>query len=312
MHTTTTTTTVPMPGPLGRRGFTGRVSTVFAAAVTAMLALTFAAGPVSAVESDETPAGWARVAHLSPDTKSVDVQLTAVAGGEVLFDLEDVAYGDVSDYLRLAVGTYVVSMTPADATIEAEPAISELINVKEGEPVTLAALGSNAELTTKVIYDDLTPPADGEARVRVLQASTVNPSVDIKTVSGMVITAGAQSGEVTGYATVDDGPWDLLLTAGAVVSEAKIELESNSVNTLLVLDNASGGLTIKHIEDSISVTSTPVGGTNTGAAVQAAEATGTEIAQWSVMGTLVLAMVLALLTVGGSARKALAASGRRQ
>ncbi len=241
---------------------------VLALMVTLMLgaALTVAgAGPASAADEPQNPQGWARVAHLSPDTKSVDVALMAVAGGQVLFDLEDVAYGDVSDYLRLPVGAYVVDMVPTGSADGTAPALSQLINVKEDQPITMAVLGTNAELTAKVVTDDLTPPAGGSARVRVIQASTVAGTVDIQTVMGVTIAAGVKSGEVTGYATVEDGSWDLQLFVDAKKSLASIDLESGSVNTLLVLDNASGGLTVKAIVDSSSVTETPVGGTNTGA-----------------------------------------------
>ncbi len=234
--------------------------------VGGVLSVVVGSSSASAAEQAQTPHGWARVAHLSPDTKSVDVALTAVAGGQILFDLKDVAYGDVSDYLRLPVGAYVVDMTPTGSTENSAPALSQLITVKEDQPLTLAVLGTNANLTAKVVSDDLTPPADGQARVRVLQASTVAETVEIQTSMGMTIAAGTKSGEVTGYATVQDGPWDLQLFADAQKSQASIDLASGSVNTLLVLDNSSGGLTVKAISDSGSVTDTPVGGTNTGAA----------------------------------------------
>lgn len=232
--------------------------------LAAVLGLTLMAAPSAATESGQ-PTGWVRAAHLSPDTKAVDVQLTAAAGGQVLLDVPDVAYGDVSDYVRLPVGTYVISMAPVDSDADAEPAISQSVAVEENAPITIAALGTNADLYTTVFQDDLTAPEDGEARVRVLQASTVEESVDINTTSGLTIAEGARSGEVTGYATVDAGSWDLELTADGVSSAAEADLPSGSVNTLLVLDNASGGLTIKALTDSEAVESTPEGGVDTGA-----------------------------------------------
>lgn len=253
--------------PRGAGTMTVRAMTAVLVAliVGAVFSVALGANSASAAEQDPKPQGWARVAHLSPDTTSVDVTLTAVAGGQVLFDLTDVAYGDVSDYVRLPAGAYVAELTPTGSADDAAPALSQLINVKEGEPLTFAVLGANADLTAKVISDDLTPPADGQARVRVIQASTVAENVDIQTIMGKTIAAGVKGKEVTGYATVEDGPWDLQLFADAKKSLASIDLVSGSVNTLLVLDNASGGLTIKAISDSGSVTETPVGGTNTGA-----------------------------------------------
>ncbi|WP_105031419.1 DUF4397 domain-containing protein [Arthrobacter ruber] len=240
----------------------GMLAVVVAAAMYGAVS----AAPAVAAEEPQTSGGWARVAHLSPDTKTVDVELTAVAGGEVLFELEDVAYGDVSEYLRLPAGTFVVDMTPADSAPDTDPALSQLITVQENQPVTLAVLGKNADLTAKVIVDDLTAPEDGRARIRVLQASTLAETVDIQTIMGDPIAVGAKSGQVTGYATVDAGPWELQLFKNGERSLATVDLLPGSVNTLLVLDNASGGLTIKPISDSATVTDTPVGGTNTGSA----------------------------------------------
>ncbi len=302
--------------PRVHRGYSSRLTlTALLGVLTALLSLLAAAAPSSAQEEQSPAQGWARVAHLSPDTKTVDVALTAVAGGQTLFDLQDVAYGDVSDYWRLPVGTYVVEMTPSGSPSDAPPAISELISVKKGQPVTLAVLGTNAELTTKVIEDDLTPPADGEARVRVLQASTVANSVDIRTVTGAAVASGVAEGEVTGYATIAEGPWDLELVGGSLTSAATVDLESGSISTLLILDNASGGLTIKAISDSTSVSDTPVGGTNTGAApagtVSDADGSGV-IAPLSMFSLLGAVALTALVTARiGRRRSAPAAALRR-
>lgn len=292
---------------------------IFAAA----LSLTAGLVPAMAAGEPSAPQGWARVAHLSPDTKSVDVALTAVAGGQILFDLEDVAYGDVSDYLRLPVGSYVVDMTPSGSADDTAPALSQLITVKEGQPITLAVLGKNADLTAKVVTDDLTAPADGQARVRVIQASTIADTVEIQTSMGATIAADAKSGDITGYATVEDGLWDLQLFADAQKSEASIDLASGSVNTLLVLDNASGGLTVKAISDSGSVTETPVGGTNTGAApvdlrpldgtpTGAAASTSEASSSWHAVLIVAAGVIAILLTAGVGPRKPQPTLNRRR
>ena len=90
------------------------------AAVSALAAL--GAAPASAAEAPPAT-GWVRVAHLSPDTKSVDVTLTALGGGGAAFELDGVAYGAVSPYWTLQPGTYVVSMVPSDAPEGTAPVI---------------------------------------------------------------------------------------------------------------------------------------------------------------------------------------------
>lgn len=231
-----------------------------------------ASTPVVAATAENS--GWARVAHLSPDTKSVDVQLTALAGGQVVYELNDVGYGGVSDYQFLPEGTYVVSMVPAGAADDAEPVISESVDVRAGQPLTIAALGPNDDLDTKVFRDDLTAPPAGEARIRVVQASTIAETVDIRTADGLVLADDAEAGTATGYATVPAGPWDLELTSGSTTAAANVTLAAGTVSTLFVLDNASGGLTIKAVLDSAAVAQAPVGGVPTGGgAMSAAVAT---------------------------------------
>ena len=110
--------------------------------------------------------------------------MTALAGGAVVYELEDVAYGAVSDYIPLAEGTYVVSMVPSDAADDAEPVVQQSVDIAAGGPVTVAAYGRNADLQTAVFQDDLSAPAAGAGRVRVIQASTVEPTVDVDTAQG--------------------------------------------------------------------------------------------------------------------------------
>lgn len=244
-----------------------------ATAVAAAAALTFAGA--SAAQADEPGEGWVRIAHLSPDTKSVDVKLTALAGGDVVSELDDVAYGAVSDYINAPQGTYVVSMVPAGSPDSATPMIQQSVNIVSGQPVTVAAYGKNANLDTTVFPDDLTPPSDGQARVRVIQASTTAKSVDIATTTGMDIAKDATQGTATNYASVAAGPWSLSVTGGSKTSAADIDLAAGSVATLFVLDNASGGVTVKSVVDSASVGDLPTGGIQTGGGATATEHTGT-------------------------------------
>ncbi|MCS5732138.1 DUF4397 domain-containing protein [Herbiconiux daphne] len=225
----------------------------------------------SGAQADEPGDGWVRVAHLSPDTKSVDVKLTALSGGAVVSELDDVAYGAVSPYIDLPHGIYVISMVPSDAPTGTAPVIQQSVEVKPGQPLTVAAYGKNADLDTAVFPDDLTPPAAGQARVRVIQASTTAKSVDIETTTGTAITTDAQQGTATGYSSVAAGPWTLDVTADTTSSTAQIDLASGAVATLFVLDNASGGVTLTSVIDSASVGDLPSGGIQTGGGATATQ-----------------------------------------
>ncbi|WP_166404616.1 DUF4397 domain-containing protein [Labedella endophytica] len=234
-----------------------------ATALGGLLTGALALGGATAANAAAPTDGWARITHLSPDTKSVDVRLTSLAGGDVLYELDDITYGQISDYLPLDPGTYVVSMVPSGAAADSEPVISQSVTVAEGEPITVAAYGTNDDLKTAVYEDDLENPADGDSRIRVIQASTTAESIDIATSTGIAIADGAEPGTATGYATVPAGDWTLELS-GDATGTADIDLGGGTVNTLLVLDTANGDVTVKAVLDAAAPGATPEDGVDTG------------------------------------------------
>ncbi|RFA17019.1 hypothetical protein B7R22_01595 [Subtercola boreus] len=238
-------------------GFGGATAS---AATTTSIALAPAAGaPTAAVTT-----GWLRLAHLSPDTSAVDIRLSALAGGTVTQSLSNIGYGAVSAYMALSPGTYVVAMVPTGGDFT-QPIIQTSVTVVAGQPLTVAAFGKNADLRAAAYRDDLTTPPAGQSRVRVVQASTIVPTVSVATSTGRSIATDVAQGVATDYASVPGGPWKLDLTAGAVQSTADVDLAQGSISTLFVLDNASGGLALKPVLDSSSAGDLPVGGVQTGA-----------------------------------------------
>ena len=219
--------------------------------------------PVAALPAATAQDGWARIAHLSADTKTVDVRVTALKGGSLMYELTDVAYGMVSDYRALPAGTYVISMVPSGSSTT-EAMISASVKIEPGKTITVAAYGRNSKLQTRVFTDDLTAPEAGAARIRLIQASSKTASVDVRTTTGLLIADDAATGSSTSYASVPAGPWDLQLTAKGLNNTSAVELPNGSVNTLFVLDNARGGLTVMSVLDSASVGAAPLGGVQTG------------------------------------------------
>lgn len=234
------------------------------AAVATAALIGFGTTAASAATTDAAGTGWIRVGHLSADTKTVDVKLSALSGGATVFELDDVAYGQVSPYTDLAAGTYVVSMVPAGSPDSTKPVISTNVTITAGEAATVAAYGPNKDLQTKVFEDDLTGPTEGAARIRLIQASTDVKSVDVSTSTGMPIAKGATTGTATDYASVPAGPWDLKLTGGKQAAEASVNLAPGTVSTLFVLDNAAGGVTLMPVLDSSAAGDAPEGPVETG------------------------------------------------
>jgi hypothetical protein len=240
------------------------------------------AGSATTAIGDST--GWLRLGHLSPDTKSVDVRVSALSGGSTVFELDGVAYGDVSTYQSLPAGSYTVSMVPAGASGSSVPVISETVTISADTATTVAAYGPTADLQVRAFEDDLTQPGSGSARIRLIQASTITPEVDVSTSTGDSIAQNAKAGSATGYAEIPAGDWSLELTGTGVSDTAEVSVDPGSVTTLFVLDTSSGGLTILPVLDSASVGAAPDGGVDTGGGYLAA--TGADAAPAKLQGAL--------------------------
>lgn len=244
----------------------GRAAAVLATGALASVAVI--PGAVADIPSD---AGWVRLAHLSPDTPEVDIQLSNVATAQTQ-EFTDVGYADVSGYQRLAPGSYTVAMRPAGAASDSDPVITQAVEVADGRAYTVAAVGLNENLSGRVITDDLEAPAEGQARVRLIQASVSQPVVDVTTDTGDQIATDARFGSVTGYASIDSGAWTLDVSGESRSGVVDVELAPGSVNTLFALDQG-GELTIASVVDSEGAGTMPDGGvaTGDGAAYQAAQ-----------------------------------------
>lgn len=269
----------------------GIVAAIVAVAASIAIAAPSAAtaAPAAADTQIRTAAdgtGWLRLGHFSPDTKAVDVRVTALSGGSIMLELSDVAYGDISSYQALKEGSYTISMIPADSDDWSKVAISDTVTVNPSKATTVAAYGPTATLQLRAFSDDLTTPASGNARIRVIQASTLTPTVNVKTSTGLAIASNARPGSATAYAEVPAGSWNLQLAGAGITDTADVTVAAGSVNTLFVLDTADGGLTILPILDSAATPVTPVGGVQTGGGWLATHASAVAAAPSGVLATV--------------------------
>lgn len=274
------------------------LAAALAALVAAVAMVLLPALPASAGSAS----GWVRLAHLSPDTKAVDVTLSSLSGGTVLYKLSSVAYGDVSKYMRLPAGTYAIAMVPADAPASTTPIVRAQATVVAGKAETVAAIGLNRSLQTKVYSDDLTGPAGKAATVRVVQASVKHPTVDVRTGS-TTLANGTAFGKATGYAKLSAGRSTLDLSAAGLKDSAAVTLPAGTVHTLFVLDDASGSLSVTPVLDSSASTVAPVGSIDTGAGGLAGADGGAGLAgPMAVLSALVAALAGVLLVRRGRVR----------
>jgi hypothetical protein len=232
-----------------------------AATLAAAAAVALFASPAQAAAD-----GYVRLAHLSPDTPAVDVYLKSTTNAIKPQTFRAVAYGAMSDYLRLPTGTYQVAMRKAGAPASTKPVITTELSVQDGDAYTVAGVGRFADLGLRVLDDDLKLPDPGKSKVRIIQASVKAPVLDVAGKSGTTIADGVQFATTTAYREVKPGKWTVLVepTGGGKTVTMPCTLGTGSVYSLLVLDDGNGGLKPQLHVDAERQGTVPLGGVATG------------------------------------------------
>lgn len=269
-----------------------------------LAALALLAGGVSAAAAADTPPGgsWVRAAHLLPGGPTAQVTLAPADGatGPAIVLTQGVGYGSATDYRSVPPGAYAVTVRAVGSAADAAPLLSTTYTARPGSAVTLAMLGSVAQARLAVLQDDLTPPAAGSARVRVLPAAGSAPQVTVQAQGGPTLASDAVLGQPTAYVTVPAGPWPVTVSAGSTpAGTGTVQLASGAVYTVLVLDGAAPGqVRIDLLTDAAGVTVAPVGGAATGGGGTATVLVGTSLpARVAGMGALA-GLVLLVALVG--------------
>ncbi len=261
-----------------------------------LAAFWLAAGLLAAAPSTASAAsvGWVRCAHLSPNAPRVDVYLYSFNSKMAPMVLKGVAYGDVSDYMSFEAGYYTVAMRPAGAASSTAPILSTSIRVAPGGVYTVAGMGPVSGLRLQVIQDKLaTPP--GKALVRVIQASLKEHKVTV-TAGTRVLARQLTFSSVTGYHAISPGNLTLHVASGSDTATQSVDLSTDTIHTLVVLDTATG-LRIDSLEDAAGSHIMPTGGAGTGLGGTAPRAPGPSPLPW-----LVSAAGGALLAAAGALR----------
>jgi Domain of unknown function (DUF4397) len=218
------------------------------------------------------PGSTIRVAHFSPDTPPMDVYAAGFDGTEALV-LPKLGFGEVSQYMSLPAGSYAFSMRPEGAPGASAAVLRVSAELVEGGTYTFAAFGRRESLETDLLTDDLTAPAAGQARVRIIQAAGDSGPVDVTTTASPLFTQAARLGTVGTYASVPAGAVDVTASADGVDDVTRrLDLATGTVSSVVVLDEpTSGGLQVVRVTDGTGTpgvmatpSGMPAGGVDTG------------------------------------------------
>jgi hypothetical protein len=232
-----------------------------AAAAAAAVAVVTLASPARAAGD-----GYVRLAHLSPDTPAVDVYLRSESDSIKPQTFKAVAYGAMSQYLRLPSGSYQVAMRKAGAPASTKPVLTTEVNVEPGGAYTVAGVGRFADLGLRVLTDDLKLPDPGKSKVRIIQASVKAPVLNVAGKNGNKIADGVEFATTTDYREVNPGKWSVQVTptGGGKTSVLPCTMGAGSVYSLVVLDDKNGGLKPELHVDAERQGTVPLGGVATG------------------------------------------------
>ncbi|MGY1730868.1 DUF4397 domain-containing protein [Geodermatophilus sp. SYSU D01045] len=276
--------------------------------VLAVVALTAAVAGLPAGPAAADDGGLLRLAHLSPDTPAVDVYVDSVADPTAGQVFPAVGYGTVSDYRSVPAGTYAVSMRAAGADPESPPVLSTTVQVGADSAHTVAGVGPFADLGLEVLDDDLTPPPPGTARMRVVAAAAGAQTLDVAVPGGPSLATGLAFADTTGYVDVPAGATAVTVTPqGGQATDLPVHVDAGSVYSVLVLDRAGGGLTVRTALDAAGPGVVPTGGVEAGAGGAAGTASPPVLA---VAGAAVLAAGAGLVLLAPRRTAAGAAPGR--
>jgi hypothetical protein len=256
------------------------VVVVFAAALSTV--------GMGAVPAQAATIGYVRLAHLSPDTPSVDVYLNSLSGSTPEQVFPGVGYGVLSQYLKLPVGGYSVSMRPAGAPKTDPILLTTSVQVTANSAYTVAGVGKFADIGLRVLKDDLKLPTGNKSKVRIIQASVGVPVIAVGIMNGPMIANNVAFATTTDYQLVSPGKWQLQIkpAAGGATTDVAANLGSGSVYSLLVLDAGNGALKTELRTDASRRGGLPNGGIDTGGGGEAGQTT------WPIVAGLIAITVV--------------------
>ncbi|HEY1547673.1 MAG TPA: DUF4397 domain-containing protein [Kofleriaceae bacterium] len=209
-----------------------------------------------------------RIAHLSPDAPPVDVCIAPASTGvfsrallKTLGSTSGLAYGQLTTYVDLPVGSYDARIVDANASDCSIGAIKDAtgISVDDDETATIAAIGdldpSGAAATDPAlhlaVFADDTAASASMTKVRFIHASPGTPAVDVGLGSGATfvkVFADVTFGIATPYATT--APVTAMPVAARLANQSSdalvapdVSLAANNITTAIAIGGKTGSST---------------------------------------------------------------------
>ena len=243
-----------------------------------------------------------RFVHAGFDAPGVDIYLN----NNKVFSNQQ--YKSVSDWSAQPAGSYSVKVTAAGNT---EAILQTEVNLKGDKYDSLVAAGKLANISAKLLEDDLSALPAGKARVRLVHASPDTPAVDADLNNGLVLVPNLGFLDASSYLEMNAGTVDVKVRPAGTSSVALasgVSLDANTVYTFLVVGQSKGAPPLS----VFPVLASPVGAPKAEALPASGPATSTSQAPMpktgaadGLAGTAPAAFALAalFLVLGGAATR---------
>lgn len=180
--------------------------------------------------------GYVRVVHAVPDAPNVDLY----ANDNLI--VNNLSYGDYTEYLEVPAGTYRLSLYPTGT--KNSPVLTNMLTVGGNDILTVAAVGELSNIGLLAIMDANTPMSPGKAMIRFLHLSPNAPAVDITLPDGTVIFGNVSFEQITPYLEVPPMNYTLQVrlagTTTVVLTVPNINLSSDEFYTVYAIGFAGG------------------------------------------------------------------------
>ena len=177
------------------------------------------------------PMGYVRVIHTVPDAPNVDIY-----ANETMI-VEDLAYGEYTEYLAIPEGEYKISVY-ATGTTDA-PVVTNMLNVEPNKVLTVAAVGMLNDIGLLAIRDVDDPEDTQKSMIRFLHLSPNAPAVDITLPDGTVVFDDVSFKQITPYRDVTPMNYTLEVrpagSSDVVLSVPGVDLESGKYYTVYAI-----------------------------------------------------------------------------
>lgn len=180
---------------------------------------------------NELSLSYVRVIHTVPDAPNVDIY----ANDKLI--INNLAYGNYTDYLPIPEGMYQISLYVAGT--KNSPVLTNMLAVNKNSILTVAAVGTLSDIDFLAITDANESRRSGKSMIRFLHLSPNAPAVDITLPNGTVIFSNISFEHITSY--IDVAPMNYTLqvrvagTSNVVLTVPNVNLMADKYYTVYAI-----------------------------------------------------------------------------